>query len=109
MPKGYTRSDERIREDVCDRLSEADVECEDVTVVVQSGVVTLSGHAPSGDTRREIERIAEGVSGVKDVTNQIHTGRQRDEDGGESRKSTSTSSSSYMGSSSGKRDSSKTS
>jgi len=36
-PKGYTRSDERIREDVCDRLSDDDeVDARDITVTVKN-------------------------------------------------------------------------
>jgi hypothetical protein len=78
-PKGYTRSDERIREDVCDRLTESYLECEEVTVTVKNGEVVLGGRAPSGETRRQIERVAEGVTGVQDVTNQIRTRRDAGE------------------------------
>ena len=105
MPKGYTRSDERIREDICDRLSEADVECEEVTVTVRSGEVTLAGRAPSGDARREIEQIAENVSGVQDVTNQIRTrpdesGKEETDESGNGSKAKRTQESSFAGSSS---------
>ena len=86
-PKGYTRSDERIREDVCDRLTESYLECEEVTVTVKNGEVVLTGRAPSGETRRQIERIAEAVTGVQEVTNQIRTRRDEDgQDGSESRR-----------------------
>ncbi len=86
-PKGYTRSDDRIREDVCDRLTESYLECEQVTVTVKDGEVVLGGRAPSGETRRQIERIAENVTGVRDVLNQIRTrGGEDDEDGSEERK-----------------------
>jgi len=85
-PKGYTRSDERIREDVCDRLTESYLECEEVTVTVKNGEVVLAGRAPSGETRRQIERVAEGVPGVQEVTNQIRT--RRDESGQDESQST---------------------
>jgi len=75
-PKGYTRSDERIREDVCDRLSDSDLNCDEVEVNVKNGEVILTGTTDSGDTRREIERVTETVSGVKDVTNQIRMRRE---------------------------------
>ena len=34
-PKGYTRSDERIREDVCERLTHEDVDAGNVEVSVR--------------------------------------------------------------------------
>jgi hypothetical protein len=113
-PKGYTRSDERIREDICDRLSESYTECEEVTVTVTNGEVVLSGRAPSGETRREIERIAEDVTGVKDVTNQIRTRREQGEDDkeqdepGDGRKSKKGHESSSFTGSSSKKESTKT-
>lgn len=43
-PKGYQRSDERIREDISDRLTEApDVDASDITVAVSSREVILTG------------------------------------------------------------------
>ena len=43
-PKGYTRSDDRIREDVNDRLSDDDMlDASDITVTVSGGEVTLEG------------------------------------------------------------------
>lgn len=77
FPKGYKRSDERIREDVCDRLAERwDIDSSDVMVRVQSGEVILDGTVERGEHRRLIEQIAETVSGVSDVLNQIRLRRQ---------------------------------
>src|SRR5262245_29949641 len=43
-PKNYKRSDERIEEDVCERLTEnAELDASDITVQVQNAEVTLSG------------------------------------------------------------------
>jgi hypothetical protein len=43
-PKGYRRSDSRIREDVCDRLTDAPfLDASDIDVTVTDGEVTLSG------------------------------------------------------------------
>ena len=74
-PKNYKRSDERIREDVCDVLTECDLDCEEVEVTVRDGEVTLTGTVQSREDRREMERTAERVMGVKDVTNQIRVKR----------------------------------
>ena len=43
-PRDYKRSDERIREDVCDRLTEDhDIDASEITVKVEGGEVTLEG------------------------------------------------------------------
>ncbi len=71
-PKGYTRTDERIREDVCERLSWNDeVDATDITVRVESGEVTLEGSVPTRHMKRLAADIAEDVAGVLDVHNVI--------------------------------------
>jgi hypothetical protein len=71
-PKGYTRPDERIREDVCDRLSWNDeVDATEITVRVEDGEVTLEGRVESRHMKRLAADIAEEVSGVQDVHNTI--------------------------------------
>jgi len=43
-PKNYQRSDDRIREDICERLAmDHDVDASDIEVAVAEGVVTLNG------------------------------------------------------------------
>jgi|GEM_PF-672076 len=72
-PKNYTRSDERIREEVCERLSHAQtVDVSDVTVAVSGGVVTLTGTVDNRRMKYEVEDIADDTYGVSDVINQIH-------------------------------------
>jgi hypothetical protein len=72
-PKGYTRTDERIREDVCDRLSWNDeVDATEISVSVQNGEVTLEGRVETRHMKRLAEDIAEDVSGVVDVHNTTH-------------------------------------
>lgn len=72
-PKNYQRSDDRIREDVCERLEmDHDVDASELEVHVASGVVTLSGSVPDRRTKRLAEDIVESVNGVKEVQNQIH-------------------------------------
>jgi BON domain-containing protein len=71
-PKGYVRSDERIREDVCDRLSNDDeVDASDITVTVKSGEVTLEGSVVDRHSKHRAEDIADSVNGVRDVTNRL--------------------------------------
>ncbi|NUO48306.1 MAG: BON domain-containing protein [Polyangiaceae bacterium] len=84
-PKGYRRSDERVKEDVCDRLYHSlDLDSSDVEVKVQSGEVILTGTVPERAMKYRIESTIEDVSGVIDVTNQIrvkqpHQGREWNE------------------------------
>lgn len=71
-PKGYSRSDDRIREDVSDRLTEdPHIDASEIDVTVASGEVTLSGSIDRRWAKRHAEDIAEGVSGVKHVQNNL--------------------------------------
>jgi osmotically-inducible protein OsmY len=71
-PKGYTRSDDRIREDVCDRLTDDPrIDASDVEISVSNGEVTLSGTVDSRQAKRRAEDTAEEISGVKDVQNNL--------------------------------------
>jgi osmotically-inducible protein OsmY len=71
-PKGYTRSDERIREDVSDKLMEhPDLDASEIEVRVSGGEVTLAGSVDSRWAKRLAEDIAESCTGVRDVMNQL--------------------------------------
>ena len=71
-PRGYRRSDERIREDVCDALYRSPlVDARDVEVTVSEGVVKLEGSCEDRLSKREAEICIEFVPGVKDVINEI--------------------------------------
>jgi hypothetical protein len=74
-PKGYQRSDDRIREDICDRLMMSWMDAENVDVLVSNGEVTLKGMVRSRDEKRAIEALAESVLGVKDIVNELRLGR----------------------------------
>jgi hypothetical protein len=71
-PRGYQRSDQRIYEDVCERLTEDDrIDASEVNVSVAAGEVTLTGTVRSRQAKRRATDIVEGVKGVKDVDNGI--------------------------------------
>ena len=75
-PKNYQRSDERIREDVCERLAmDHDVDASDIEVHVAEGVVTLDGSISERHAKRIAEDICESVRGVKDVQNNLRVTR----------------------------------
>lgn len=71
-PKNYSRSDDRIREDVSDRLTDDPlVDASDIDVGVSSQEVTLSGTVSTRQQKRLAEDCAEMVSGVKHVQNNL--------------------------------------
>lgn len=75
-PKAYRRSDDRIREDISDRLSDDDrVDASEIEVGVYDAEVTLSGTVDSRESKRRAEDIAEMVSGVQHVQNNLRVNR----------------------------------
>jgi hypothetical protein len=71
-PRGWTRSDSRILEDVAQRLmDDPNVDASDVEIEVKDGEVILEGFVPDRWQRRHADAIAESVSGVRDVINRL--------------------------------------
>lgn len=75
-PKGYKRSDDRIHEDVCERLMMSSIDASEVTVQVKDGHVSLEGTVPERWMKHAIEDTADGVAGVQDVDNRIRVQRE---------------------------------
>ena len=75
-PKNYQRSDERIREEVCERLTmDHDVDASDIDVTVREAVVMFEGTVSERRAKRVAEDICELVRGVKDVQNNLRVNR----------------------------------
>ena len=71
-PRGYRRSDQRMLEDVCDRLTEdRRINASDIEVKCHEGVVSLTGSVQSREEKRRAEDIAESVVGIHDVQNNL--------------------------------------
>ena len=71
-PKGYTRSDSRIEEDINDRLTDDPyLDASDIAVSVKDSEVTLSGTILRREDKRRAEDLAELVSGVTHVQNNL--------------------------------------
>jgi hypothetical protein len=71
-PRSYSRTDERITEDVNDRLTDDPyVDASDISVTVRDGEVTLDGTVENRYAKRRSEDIAERVGGVKHVQNNL--------------------------------------
>ena len=79
-PKGYKRSDDRIREDLCEHLMDiSEIDSSEVTITVRDGCVTLDGSVPVRSMRYEIENIAAETLGVTDVENNLSVPRPESE------------------------------
>jgi hypothetical protein len=71
-PKGYTRSDERIREGISERLlRDHDLDASDILVEVRSGTVTLSGAVDNRQLKHYVEDLVERCAGVQDIDNRL--------------------------------------
>jgi osmotically-inducible protein OsmY len=77
-PQGYTRSDERIREAVCEALTEDhNVDATHIDVTVRNGEVILAGTVEDRMQKRMAEDTVEQIAGVKDVQNQIRVASEK--------------------------------
>jgi osmotically-inducible protein OsmY len=76
-PRGYQRSDERIREDICELLTRhGEIDASEMEVEVRGATVLLRGTADSGRTRRLAEELVEEIPGVRDVQNELRVTRR---------------------------------
>jgi len=86
-PKGYQRSDERIQEDLSERIMEQGLDASEVEVRVSGGEVTLTGTVRDRSLRFQLEHLADQISGVTDVTNNIRVAREGGSGGSSSERS----------------------
>jgi hypothetical protein len=77
-PKGYRRSDDRIHDDVCERIARSGLEADEVEVKVQGGEVTLSGTVRTRQEKRWLEDVVEDVFGVDEVHNHLRLHREHE-------------------------------
>ena len=71
-PKSYQRSDERLKEEIYERLiNRWDIDSTEVTVQVASGEVTLDGTVPERRMRHDIENLVDDTHGVKEIHNNL--------------------------------------
>ena len=75
--KEYQSSDDRINEEVCNRLTESPaIDASDIEVMVNNGAVTLSGTVPEPEDKRVSEELVEQTSGVREIHNQLRVRKQ---------------------------------
>ena len=77
-PQGYVRPDERIRDDIIDRLTDDDdIDASQILLMIEEGVVTLTGNVPERGMKHRAEDIAAEASGVREVRNEIRVDTAR--------------------------------
>jgi hypothetical protein len=71
-PKGYQRSDERMKEDISEKLwTSRYIDSSEVSIEVRGGKVTLEGTVPSRHMKHAIEDLVDACLGVQDIDNRI--------------------------------------
>jgi hypothetical protein len=75
QPRGYERSDDRLRELACERLTDADLDASDIEVKVEQATVTLEGSVPARWMKHAAEDIIDDLGGVRDIQNRLRVGR----------------------------------
>jgi osmotically-inducible protein OsmY len=76
-PKGYQRSDERLKEDISERLMESHhIDSSDVSIDVRGAKVVLDGTVPSRHMKHAIEDLVDACPGVQDIDNRVRVANQ---------------------------------
>jgi hypothetical protein len=71
-PKGYVRSDRRLREIICEYLTDdPNIDASDISVEVEDQQVRLSGNIEDKEAKQEVEAIVERIGGVKGIDNRL--------------------------------------
>lgn len=71
-PKNYSRADDRIRDDINDRLTDDPwLDASEIEVAVAAAEATLTGTVATREDKRHAEDLVERVSGVKNVQNNL--------------------------------------
>lgn len=76
-PANYTRSNERLLEDACERLTrDPHVDASKIDVACADNEITLTGTVDSRSAKRRAEDIVDDISGVKHVQNNLRVERK---------------------------------
>lgn len=76
-PRGYRRSDERLKEIIGERLThDPFIDASNVTVDVSGGEVTLQGAVQVRQQKYAIEDLAADISGVTEIRNLLRVGSE---------------------------------
>jgi osmotically-inducible protein OsmY len=76
-PKGYQRSDERLLETICERLTDDPrIDASDIEVAVKDQTATLRGSVADRRTKYDVEEVVEAC-GVREIRNELRVNQQR--------------------------------
>lgn len=77
-PKNYSRSNERVREDICERLT-ADpyIDAQELEVRCENGTVVIEGQVEERWMKHRIEDLVDATAGVKQIDNRVTVAGQR--------------------------------
>ncbi len=71
-PKGYQRSDERLKEVICEQLTDDPrIDASEITVTVKNGEVTLEGTVNDRSSKYRAEDLVDDCSGVREIHNRL--------------------------------------
>jgi hypothetical protein len=71
-PKGWKRTDDRLKDDICERLYNTQhIDSSEVTVEVKDGKVTLEGSVPQRGMKHALEDLIDACPGVTDIDNRV--------------------------------------
>lgn len=77
-PKGYKRPDDRIHDEICERLTRHPaIDATLVDVQVERGNVTMSGEVSDRRMKYLCEDVVDEVTGVKEIHNSLRVTRER--------------------------------
>jgi hypothetical protein len=80
-PKGYTRSPERIKEDIYDKLHDDYLlDASNIEIDIKKDEVVLSGTVTDRHSKRRAEEDVEAISGVRNVENRIRVKQSNDDE-----------------------------
>lgn len=76
-PRGYERTHERFREQICEALAmDGEVDATDIEVTIDGNEVTLTGVVADRAQKRRAEEVVDRVDGVHDVHNRLRLAAQ---------------------------------
>src|ERR1043165_1476850 len=71
-PKGYVRSDERLHDEICERLTRHPlIDASMMDIHVENAEVTITGEVHDRRMKHMTEDVVDEVPGVKDIHNQL--------------------------------------
>jgi osmotically-inducible protein OsmY len=79
-PRNYQRSDERLKEIICERLTDDPrVDARELEVEVNNCNVTITGYVADKEMKRRIEDVVEGIQGISNTENRVHVNSNQSE------------------------------